>query len=181
MRFSGVILLISILTGGCARYEYDLVGPGNAQHIGSQSDTVLHVDPLIYRLRSYDNHLVIRIFNPTPDAIQLRGDSSAIVDSNGQHHPLTAQLIAPDAYIKLILPPLPPDTAAGPPPVNPGIGPDADFGPRVNDILYPPMRYANDGKYWDWEDEGTVRMNLTFQRSNQPPFTQTFLFTRQKM
>lgn len=183
MRFASVILLLWAMLGGCAHYEYDIVEPGNlAQHIGSQSDIVFPVDPLTYRLRSYEDHLVIRIFNPTSDAIQLLGNSSYVVDSDGKHHPLPPQLIAPDAYIKLILPPLPPDTAVAPPPANPGIGLDADFGPRVNEILYPPnMRYANDANYWDWGDEGKVRMNLTFQRSNQPPFTQAFLFARRKM
>ena len=183
MRLSGIILLFSTLIGGCASYEYEIIAPADlARRIGSQSDVVVHLDPLVYRLRSYENHLVIRIWNPTPDTIQLRGDLSFIVDPDSQRHPVLPQSIAPETYIKLILPPLPPEVAVVPPPVNPGIGPSADFGPSVSEILYPPgKRYANDASDWDWRDEGKARMNLTFQRLNQPPFTQTFLFGRTKV
>jgi hypothetical protein len=178
------IVTAVMLLGGCAHYEYDLIDPPNlARHIGSQSDAVLPLDPLVYRLRSFDNHLVVRIFNPSVDSISLRGDTSYIVDEAGQKHPVSAQTIAPNTYLKLILPPLSPEPVGSPPPpVNPGIGIDADFGPAVNQTLYPfGQRYANDTHDWDWNDQEQVRMSLSFDRRGQPAFTQTFLFGRKKM
>jgi hypothetical protein len=182
--FIGATLLATtMLPGGCARYEYDLIEPPPlARHIGSQADTVFELDPLVYRLRSYDNHLVVRIFNPTTELISLHGDASYVVDPTGQKHPISSQSIAPSTYVKLILPPLPPEPVGNPPPVNPGMGIAADFGPTVSEIPYPfGQRYANDAHDWDWNDEGQVRISLTFQRGSQPPFTQRFLFGREKM
>jgi hypothetical protein len=184
-RFAGAVLLTAAaLLGGCAHYEYDIIEPPElAGHIGSQTDIVLNRDPLIYRMRSYDNYLVIRIFNPTPDPISLRGDQSYIVDPQGMSHPPQSQTIGPRAFIKLILPPLPPEAPGMVPTTNVQIGAPSDFGPQVAEMVYlpPATHYANEGFFWNWNGEGDVRMSLAFQRDAQPPFTQNFGFRRRKV
>src|SRR5205814_908677 len=79
-----------------------------ARHIGAKADQVVRVDPLEYRLRSYDNRLVLSIFNPTQDPITLAGDRSYVVDPKDQSHPLRSQTIAPNTFVRLILPPMRP-------------------------------------------------------------------------
>jgi hypothetical protein len=178
------LLAATMLLGGCAHYEYDILQPAElAGHTGSDSDTVIARDPLIYRMRSYENYLIIRLYNPTADPIRILGDRSYIVDPQGQSHPVPSQTIGPHAFIKLILPPLPPETITSGPTVTIPVGAAADFGPAVSEIVYQPAgtRYANDGHYWEWNSPGPVRMSLTFDRETQPPFTQRFEFGRRKL
>lgn len=186
---SAVALLLAVcLSAGCAHYEYDIVGPPDLrQHVGDQADLVFSRSPLVYRLRSYENHLVIRIQNPTPQPIQLLGGQSYIVDPKGQSHPLSMVTIAPQAFIKLILPPVPPE----PVPTGPAIG----FGYMVADIESPALNplwtdrwirpaYAAAGfadDYWTWEGEADVRASYTFRQGDQPPFTHAFVFHRRKV
>jgi len=112
MRSALVLCLLCLLAtaaGGCATYEYNLVQPADlTRHIGSKGDEVVSVDPLQYRLRAVDNRLVMRIVNPTEDPIELVGPRSTVVDPAGQSHPLRAQTIAPNSFIKLIFPPIRP-------------------------------------------------------------------------
>src|SRR6184192_495438 len=109
MKRLRLLPLITLLLTGCARYEYDLVFPPDlARHIGEKSDEVVRVDPLEYRLRSYDNRLVLSIFNPTQDPITLGCDRSYVVDPKDQSHPLRSQTIAPNTFVRLILPPMRP-------------------------------------------------------------------------
>src|SRR5688572_31818 len=79
-------MLVAFLTmtcavsGGCARYEYDIVDPPDlAQHVGKGPVTVA-AEPLEYTLRTYDNRLVMFVENPTEDPIKLLGEDSVIVD-----------------------------------------------------------------------------------------------------
>jgi hypothetical protein len=65
---------------------------------------VFRVDPLEYSMRTVDNRLVVRVFNPTDDAIELVGPRCSVVDPDGQSHPLRTQSIAPGSFIKLIFP-----------------------------------------------------------------------------
>jgi len=122
------LLLSLLLAAGCTHYEYDLTRPPDlAQHIGTKEDVIATIDPLEYRFRSYEDHLVIRIFNPTDDPIQLLGDQSSVVDPKGQSHPLRGATIESHSFVKLILPPPPPDVA---PYYGPGIG--VGFGMSAN-------------------------------------------------
>ena len=75
------------------------------QHIGTKSDTTFTIDPLEYRLRSYEDHLVIRVYNPTDDPIQLLGPQSTVVDPHSQSHALHGATIESHSFVKLILPP----------------------------------------------------------------------------
>ncbi|HXE52186.1 MAG TPA: hypothetical protein VN541_04190, partial [Tepidisphaeraceae bacterium] len=71
MRTVGLLavsLVVLPCMAGCARYEYDLVAPPEAAgHIGEQNDYVFTRGHLVYRLRSVENYLVIRIENPGND------------------------------------------------------------------------------------------------------------------
>src|SRR5437773_6141091 len=89
------LILLPLITG-CATYEYDLIKPEKfATHIGRKQEVKVAVDPLEYRFISYDNRLVVKIFNPTDDPIQLLGGQSSAVDPKGESHPLRTQMIAP--------------------------------------------------------------------------------------
>src|SRR5581483_12251869 len=123
--------LLLMMVSGCARYEYDVSRPPeSAQHVGAQADVVIVRDPVVYRMRTAENHLVIRIQNPTDDRVQLRGAQSFVVDPQGESRPLRSQTIAPHAFIKLILPPMPPQPVPTGPTIGFGIG--AGFG-----LVYP--------------------------------------------
>lgn len=192
MRPQLVALFLLCSLTGCARYEYDIVSPPEmAQHVGSKADVVLSRDPLQYRLISADNHLILRIFNPTSDRIQLLGPQSVAVDPQGQSHPLRSLTMAPNSFIKLILPPMRPDIAPSGPVIGIGIGAYAGpYGLGYDDPFYDPLwerpRYyavydAENAYFWDWPGEGDVRLTLVFQRDEQKPFSQEFVFHRRKM
>jgi len=106
MRLAMILSLL--LAVGCTHYEYDLVRPADAaQHIGTKADVVVPIEPLEYRFRSYEDHLIVRVFNPTDDPIQLLGAQSTAVDPKGQSHPLRSATIESHSFVKLILPPVP--------------------------------------------------------------------------
>ena len=195
-------LLLLLLSSGCAHYEYDLVNPPDlARHIGTAADAVVQVDPLEYRLRTYENRLVMSIFNPTPDPITLAGDRSYVVDPAGQSHPLRIQTIAPGTFIRLVLPPMRPGYYQSSP--NIGIGFGVGFGVGYSrfygghrygyrgfgydPFFYDEPRYytyydESDNTYWNWEGQTAVRMHLVYMRAGgREPFTQDFTFARKKM
>jgi hypothetical protein len=184
-----------LLTTGCARYEYDLVQPADlARHIGRDRDEVIRIDPLEYRLRSYENRLVMEIFNPTGDPITLAGDRSYVVDPGGQSHPLRSQAIAPSAFIKLILPPMRPYYRSSPSigfGLGVGFSSRGHFGRRgfggvgFHDPFWDEPHYAtyydeSDTTYWTWEGETDARLHLVFLRGNET-FADDFTFHRRKM
>src|SRR4051794_18305945 len=104
-----LLLLAQMLIVGCAHYEYDVTRPEEfAGHIGTNTDHGFQRAPLEYRLRTVDNHLVMRIYNPTDTALTLLGQRSSAVDPDGQSHPLNTQTISPQSFIKVILPPIRP-------------------------------------------------------------------------
>src|SRR5205823_1661922 len=131
--------------------------------------------PLEYHLRTYDNVLVMRVFNPTDSPIELLGTQGAVVDPRGESHPLRERTIAPQSYIKLLFPPPRPTYyyPAGPT-LGIGLGTRigvANHGP-LNDFwypeLYPSPQYlrvydAGNFHYWSWDDQGEVRMTLAYR------------------
>jgi hypothetical protein len=187
------MLIASLALTGCARYEYDLVNPPDlARHIGGKADEVVRVDPLEYRLRSYDNRLVLSIFNPTPDPITLAGDRSYVVDPKGQSHPLRSQTIAPDTFVRVILPPMRPGYYQSNPTIGIGLGVGYAGGwrghrpyPYYDPYFYDEPRYytyydESDTTYWSWEGETAVKLHLVYQRG-QSTFSHDFTFHRKKM
>jgi hypothetical protein len=188
-----VPLVVFCLTG-CARYEYDLVSPPDlARHIGGKADEVVPVDPLEYRLRSVESRLVMSIYNPTPDPITLAGDRSYVVAPDGQSHPIRSQTIAPQTYIKLILPPMRPGFYETGPGIGVGLGIGysrrgrygAGFGSPLYDPYFDEPRYfayydESDPTYWTWEGETDAKLHLVYQRGKDT-FTHDFTFHRKKV
>jgi hypothetical protein len=192
--------LVALLTG-CAHFEYDLVRPASlARHIGDKQAQVLHVDPLEYRMQSAEDRLVIKIYNPTDDTIQLLGRASSVVDPEGESHPLRDRTIAPGSFVKLILPPLAPEIEPVGPVIGVGVvGPypypyrrrfyrrawgdpwgGVWYYPAYPEPAYYSVYDVNDPYYWDWDDEADVRLILVFQRG-KGQFRQEFTFHRRKM
>src|SRR5438093_962561 len=98
---------MGLLICGCTHYEFDLVRPPEMQRrIGTSTDEAIDRGPLVYRLTTYENHLVMRIYNPSDEPIELLGAQSVVVDPQGESHPVMKQAIAPHSYIKLIFPPV---------------------------------------------------------------------------
>jgi hypothetical protein len=181
---------------GCAKYEYDIIEPEDlAGHIGSRADHDVGREPLVYRLRAYDNRLVMRVFNETDEPIHVQGDRSFVVDPEGQSRPLRSQTIAPRAFIKLIFPPVRPYWNTGPS-VGFGVGYVVSSSGRNSNrssatVVYRPRfhdqpRYysLNDGGevFWDWRGEGSIRLTLVFEREGaNETFSHSFVFQRKKM
>jgi hypothetical protein len=183
------LMFISLLVTGCAKYEYDIVSPPDLQgHIGAKSDTTTTVDPLVYRWRTVDNRLVVRVFNPTQDPIELLGEKSTVVAPTGESHPLRGQTIAPQSHAKLILPPRRPRVYNSGPTFGVGVGMHADGRdrgyPYYNDHLDEPRYLAvydgDNALYWDWNGETEVRLTLVYQR-NQESLRHEFVIRRRKM
>jgi hypothetical protein len=186
------LLCAMLLLVGCARYEYDITRPQEfAQHIGSKSDVVFSRDPLEYRWRTVENRLVLRIFNPTDQPITLLGQRSSLVDPEQQSHPLATQTMAPDSFIKLILPPLRPRIERTGPSIGIGVGtmigsgrygrravtPYPDWPPEPRYMTV----YDDDAIYWDWNGATRVRLTLVFQRPDSSSFEHEFVIARRKM
>ncbi len=182
-----------LLASGCAKYEYNIVEPQDlTAHIGSKTDHVVARAPLEYRLRSYDNRLVMQIFNPTDQPISLSGDRSFVVSPNGQSHPLRSQTVAPGSFIKVILPPPRPRIYQPGPSFGVGIG--TTVGHRhhrhphfhYHNPLDSQPRYlaawadADETYYWDWRGQNEVTMTLVF-RGPKDEFKHAWRFRRQKM
>ena len=194
-----LFVLAGLSAGGCVRYEYDIVRPPDlARHIREDRDLIIHRPPLEYRMRSVENYLVIRVFNPTPEPIRLLGDQSFVIDPYGQSHPLQGQTIAPGTYIKLIFPPPRPQVEPTGPTIGFGVGMGFGrawgYGPGRwgywgYDAYYDPYWdypryytvYSGNAVYWNWTGQSDVRVSMVYQRPDQKPFTQDWLFHRQRM
>jgi len=189
MRTSFLLVLL-LLAGGCAKYEFDLVEPADlAAHVGRDKETVIKRDELEYRMQAVENRLLMFIVNSTDDAIELIGPESTAVDPGGQSHPFRSQSIAPHSYVKLILPPLRPYYRAGPT-FGFGLGIHGSREPdplwlRFDDPLWEEPMYVavydeTDTLYWSWEGESEARIRLTFKRGREM-FHHNFVFRRKKV
>ena len=182
--------LLLMLAAGCARYEYDLISPPDLRtHIGTKADAVTAVDPLVYRWRTVDGRLVVRVFNPTDDPIELLGPKSTAVAPSGQSHPLRGQTIAPQSHAKLILPPRRPRVYNSGPTFGVGVGMRVDARdrgfPHDHDPFAREPRYLavyddDNAIYWDWNGETDVRLSLVYQRGDEP-LRHDFVIRRRKM
>jgi hypothetical protein len=193
-----LLVLIVPIVAGCTTYEYQLVRPPElSRHIGRNVDQVVQVEPLEYRLRTADNRLVMRVFNPTEDPIELIGPKCSVVDPGGQSHPLRSGTMAPGSFIKLIFPPLRPrtyDPYYGPTwhtGVGVGVRVDAHARRRAVPAQPPPPSAAarpvylqvydeGDTYYWDWKGGGEIRVLLVYRRGDTE-FRHDFVFRRKKV
>jgi hypothetical protein len=185
MRFI-VPLFVLALASGCAHYEYELTQPPElATHIGTKSDAVVTHDPLEYRLRTYENVLVLRVFNHGDAPVQLLGDQSTVVDPRGQSHPLRNQAIAPGSFIKLLFPPPRPTYYQPGPTFGIGVGAVVSHGTVGGDVdRDEPVAYlmtdGDNAYYWDWDGEGEIRLDLAYQ-SGDRNWRDAFTVRRVKM
>lgn len=189
MRASFVLILL-LLSGGCARYEFDLVEPADlATHIGRDREAIFKRDELEYRMQTVDSRLLMYVVNSTDEQIDLIGPQSTAVDPAGQSHPFRSQSIAPHSFVKVILPPMRPYYRAGPS-FGIGVGIHAYRGryPYWGRGLYDPFwdepRYfavvdETDTLYWNWEGESEARIRLTYRRGREE-FHHNFVFRRKK-
>jgi hypothetical protein len=189
--------LALVAGGGCAHYEYDLVAPQDlARRIGSGAFETVRVDPLEYRLRTVENRLVMEIYNPDRDPVTVVGERSYVVDPRGQSHPVRGQTAAPNAYIRMILPPMRPGYYQSHPSIGLGVGFGfssahhyGGFGGRYpgyyDPFFYDEPRYytyydESDATYFNWEGETDARLHLVYQRGPDT-FTHDFTFHRKKV
>jgi hypothetical protein len=172
-------LLAMCLCCGCAHYEFDVVQPPVNGHVGRHSDTHISIDPLVYRMRSVGGRLVVWIENPKTEPIELLGRGSVAVDPWGQSHPLEEQTIAPGSYIKLVIPPMRPSGGNSAPPQTSGAFSAADQPGYIRPQGYGQANGSagDDVRYWDWNDESEIELNLVFQRGDKT-FMQTFVVRR---
>ena len=203
-RAAPVFALAALLLGGCTTYQFRVLQPPAAAGTlaGYDEFAVVTVDPLTYKLRAKDNRLIVLIENPTDGPIQLLGDRSAVVDPDGQSHPLAGQTIAAGSFGKLILPP-PEPRGYGPgyygpglhgPGLGIGLGTTIGRGPTPPGLVQP--AYFADGGghgetfavidrgnnyYWDWKGETVSRLALVYRRGvsdGGAVFTQSFVIAR---
>lgn len=192
-------LSAAAFAGGCSSYEYDVVRPTElARHVGADQWETVEREPLRYRLKSAESHLVMEVHNPTDATVQLLGDKSVLVDPSGQSHPLRPQTIAPRSFVKLVLPPLATQVERTGPTIGFGVG--LGFGSAYDgryrgrygsglgydDPYWDEPRYytvydPNDATFWRWDGEaGEVRVTLAFDVGGKP-VTHEFAFRRKKV
>jgi hypothetical protein len=130
--------------------------------------------------------LVVRIFNPTSDPIELLGEKSTAVSPDGTSHPLRGQTIAPQSHAKLILPPRRPRVYNSGPTFGVGVGMHVDrreYGypdPVYDDQPRYLAIYDDDALYWDWNGQTEVRLTPVYQRGDES-FRHEFVIRRKKM
>ena len=188
-------LLLSTLAG-CARYEFDVIEPAElATHVGRNKDTqaVVQREPLTYVMRAVEGRLVMHVENNTDTPIELLGGRSYVVDPGEQSHPLPTMAIAPDSYVKVVLPPMRPYVRPSPSiGFGLGVGISSVHGRRSSVGTGVGVGYGTGGGgpvyladgpgniYWDWEGETPVRLRLTYQREDES-FVHDFVIRRVKV
>src|SRR5437773_1726234 len=171
------LLAICATVGGCTHYEFDLIRPPElGRHIGRSADEAIDRGPLIYRFTTYENRLVMRVYNTTDDPIELLGAQSVVVDPSGQSRPMPRQTIAPHSFMKLIFPPIRQEIYPTGPSIGFGISSQVGrgydpsshyrrlyFDPYYDDPYFNEPRYLaasddNSAYYWKWNDETEIRL-----------------------
>lgn len=178
--------------GGCARYEYDIVQPQDlAQRVG-RAPVTFPIEDLEYRLQTSSNRLVMLIYNRGDEPIKLLGDESYVVDPRGESHPLTERLIAPDSFIRLILPPQRARVRTRGPTFGVGVGlgysryhrrrgfHGGGYYPYEPGPYYSTVYDPNDPTFWEWNGEKRVRLMLMFERGDER-FSDEFVFHRRRV
>ena len=192
------VMILAVLVAGCAKYQYVLIEPGAGdQVIVPKKRLVVPMEPITYRLGTVDRHLLVRVANPTDEAIRIIGDRSYVVDPEGETHPVGGGTIAPHAYIDLMLPP-PPKVYRGYTNYHGGFGWGYGrwhrpygwggygwgypHGGWYDPWYYEPSTYTVEVYgpcHWDWKT-GTVRLHLSYERGEKR-FEQTLAVLRRKV
>jgi hypothetical protein len=159
-------LMMYILLGGCAPigFEANLEGGGARVEVSDSQDTVITAEPIQFRMRPVESRLVLWIDNLSDTPVELLGNSSEVVDPEGESHPVAGQTIAPGASLKLILPPMAlgesQPAAASPSPVG--------SYDRPGFIPVPGSDGAGDpyDQHWKWDSGLDVELNLSFEQAD---------------
>ena len=169
---------------------------GARAHIGRKADEVFTIDPLEYRLRTVDNRLVIRIYNPTEEPIgAARRGAELRRRSERPKPPAASQTIAPASFIKLILPPIPPRLEPYGPTFGVGVGmhvSDDRHARHHHHHYHDPFPYDDRPRYYTLYDEGNEFVLGLGRRIRRPrharlppheekTFRHEFVFHRKKM
>jgi hypothetical protein len=205
---SSLILSLLCLLAGCAHYEYEVVQPPElAGHVGDDAWVALRRGGGIdYRLRSYDNYLVMLVYNDGDTPVKLLGTDSFAVDPHGESHPMPSSTIPPGSYVKRIFPPPRPRVDPYGPSWSFGVGyvhaqhvSAATSHPPHHSAWYPyPYHYGyanhyyepryytvydvNDRTYFNWPGGTSVRFLFAFAREGQEGvIRQELLVRRVKM
>src|SRR5688500_8075702 len=174
MHANGLLVTLAFLClTGCARYEYELLQPGDRRrHVGTETDQLFRLDPSEYNLRTVDNRLVMRACNRTDRPTQLLGEQSIVVAPDGESHRLRGRTIAPGSHVKLICPPPRPRFHNTGPSFGVGVGvgtagyhrhPGYPYHyPYHAEPTYMTMYEPAEALYWDWKGESDVRIILVY-------------------
>jgi hypothetical protein len=195
-RSLSIVALAGILlSGGCARYEYEVVEPADlAQRIGSKLPVTLNVEPIRYEAISSSDRLVLLVHNDSEQPLKLLGEDSFAVDPAGESHPMPTRTIAPQSSTRLIFPPVRPTLRSSNSGLSVGVGVGySNAGRRAygrGGFAGDPYFYDNypryyrledDGVvYWNWSGDGTlVKVRLVYQLADKR-FPHDFTFRRVK-
>lgn len=177
-----ILPLALFCANGCATYEFDIVGPPEfKQHIGHEKEVVIEAQPVQYKLIAAEDRLVVQILNTGSDPLSVVGDQSTLIDPEGKKHGIPATTLAPGSQMKLILPPTPhlepaPGRAYSGPSWADGLG----YSDTTTDQAQFVTSYHPGEVPFDWPADSEVRMLLTFQRGQDKPFTQEWVYRKQK-
>jgi hypothetical protein len=170
-------MLLLCLCSACATIEFDATPQGFGQpiHVGNDQDVEITLQPLTYRMRADEGHLILWIENQSNAAVELVGDKSYVMDPQGQSHPLHDRMILIGESSKLVLPPL----DEGPPPSQEGAAPGENPYDRPGFISIPDDTTNQQSRdvSWQWDDDLAVQLNLVFQRGDTQ-FSQSFSIQR---
>jgi hypothetical protein len=156
---------------GCASYQYQLLQPAaDAGRVPAGGQRRFDIDPLRYAVGVAEDRLSIQVENPTADTLRLIGADSFVVDPAGQSHPLIDQTIAPQSFVRIVLPPLRPVGGATYPQADPSAG-----GGEPN-----PAYDRASPVYWSWPSVGSVRVHLAYRRDGGGSLTHDLTFDRQR-
>jgi hypothetical protein len=185
---TSVVLFWSMLAlCGCRHYEYRLVEPAQYARVIGKEPVTIPYDPLQYRLARQNDHLAMRIVNPTDDPVRLLENKSYAIDPQGETHPVRGHFIAPHSYVRLNVPSIPITYTVynTPPPLGfyPGWSyPFHSSYPFYDPFFYEPYpsSYQVRTPYdWDWK-EGPVRLHLGYDRAGKE-FEHNFVFERRRV
>lgn len=163
------LLLAVLMLVGCKSYEYDVIQPQPALHVGTKQFVSTELSPLRYEMITVEDYLVMQIRNPTDRSVSLLPDKSYIIDQRGQSRSVNGLTIAPGSFIKLIFPPPRPyvrDEGGFRFGVGTGIDTSGGFGTRLGTGYggggTSSVRNLDENYYWPWEGEGTVKFHFVF-------------------
>lgn len=188
------------LLTGCAKYDFVIVHPESLEQRISEVPVRIETANLTYHMQARTNALIIQVFNPSAQPVQLIGNRSFVVDPYGYSRPINSAAIGANAYAQLMLPPAQPYYTVYRPYWGPGYYAGAypyghygygrpfssHYSPTVyRGGYYPDLEYIeynnpNDPGIWAWKGNTSVRLSLTYQREDNSTFRDDFTIEKVK-